>query len=53
VWIYDVLGALADVVAVSGKTVVANLDCYHAGVYFFNVRFDDGTTAMQRVVVTH
>ena len=51
--VYNVLGALVEMVPANGKTVNVNLSQYSNGVYFFNIRQSDGTVSNQRVVVSH
>lgn len=51
--VYNILGALVETIPANAKSVNVNLDNYSDGVYFFNVRQNDGTVSNQRVVVSH
>ena len=51
--VYNVLGALVEMVPANGKTVNVNLSQYSNGGYFFNIRQSNGTVSNQRVVVSH
>lgn len=51
--VYNVLGALVEMVSANGKSVNVNTANYSNGVYFFNIRQSDGTVSNQRVVVNH
>ena len=53
VMVYNVLGALVEMIPADGKTVNVNLSQYSNGVYFFNIRQSDGKVSNQRVVVSH
>jgi len=51
--IFDVLGAFVGNVTVQGTTVNIDMSPYQNGVYFLNIRLSDGTSAMQRIVLSH
>ena len=51
--VYNVLGALVEMIPANSGTVNVNLSQYSNGVYFFNIRQSDGTVSNQRVVVSH
>lgn len=51
--VYNVLGALVETIPANAKTVDVNLNGYSNGVYFFNIRHNDGTVSNQRVMVSH
>ena len=53
VMVYNVFGALVEMIPADGKTVNVNLSQYSNGVYFFNIRQSDGKVSNQRVVVSH
>jgi hypothetical protein len=53
VMIYNVIGSLVEVVNANSKSVNVDLSQYSNGVYFFNIRQNDGTVSNQRVVVNH
>jgi hypothetical protein len=53
VMVYNVFGALVEMIPTDGKTVNVNLSQYSNGVYFFNIRQSDGKVSNQRVVVSH
>ena len=51
--VYNMLGALVETIPANAKTVNVNLSNYSNGIYFFNIRHNDGTVSNQRVVVSH
>ena len=53
VMVYNVMGALVETISANGNIVNVNLSQYSNGVYFFNIRQNDGTISNQRVVVRH
>ena len=53
VMIYNVIGSLVEVVNANSKSVNVDLSQYSNGIYFFNIRQNDGTVSNQRVVVNH
>lgn len=53
VMVYNMLGALVEMVNADSKTVNVNLNQYSNGVYFFNIRQSNGVVTNQRVVVSH
>ena len=53
VMVYNVMGALVETIPANNMIVNVNLSQYSNGVYFFNIRQNDGTTTNQRMVVRH
>ena len=51
--VYNVLGTLVETIPANGKAVSVNVGKYSQGIYFFNIRQNNGTVSNQRVVVTH
>jgi hypothetical protein len=53
VMVYNMMGVLVETIPANSMIVNVNLSQYSNGVYFFNIRQNDGTTTNQRVVVRH
>ena len=53
VMVYNMMGVLVETIPANGNIVNVNLSQYSNGVYFFNIRQNDGTVSNQRVVVRH
>ena len=53
VMVYNMMGVLVETIPTNGNIVNVNLSQYSNGVYFFNIRQNDGTVSNQRVVVRH
>ena len=53
VMVYNMMGVLVETIPANSMIVNVNLSQYSNGVYFFNIRQNDGTTSNQRVVVRH
>ena len=53
VMVYNMMGILVETIPANSMIVNVNLSQYSNGVYFFNIRQNDGTTTNQRVVVRH
>ena len=51
--VYNMMGALVETIPANAKTVNVDLNTYSNGIYFFNIRHNDGTVSNQRVVVSH
>ena len=51
--VYNMMGALVETVPANGKSINVNTANLSNGVYFFNIRQNDGTVSNQRVVVSH
>ena len=51
--VYNAMGVLVETIPADGMIVNVNLSQYSNGVYFFNIRQNDGTISNQRVVVNH
>ena len=51
--VYNMMGALVETIPANAKTVNVDLNAYSNGIYFFNIRHNDGTVSNQRVVVNH
>jgi hypothetical protein len=53
VMVYNMMGVLVETIPANSMIVNVNLSQYSNGVYFFNIRQNDGTISNQRVVVRH
>ena len=53
VMVYNMMGVLVETIPANDNIVNVNLSQYSNGVYFFNIRQNDGTISNQRVVVRH
>ena len=53
VMVYNMMGILVETIPANSMIVNVNLSQYSNGVYFFNIRQNDGTISNQRVVVRH
>ena len=53
VMVYNMLGALVETLPANSSTVNVDLNGYDNGIYFFNIRHNNGTVNNQRVVVCH
>lgn len=51
--IYNMLGALIDIVSVNNTTANLNLTKYKNGIYLLNLTLDDGNQISQRLTVSH
>ena len=51
--VYNMLGALVQTISANSQYVNVNTANLSDGVYFFNIRQNDGTVSNQRIVVTH
>lgn len=51
--VYNMMGALVETVPANGNSINVNTANLSNGVYFFNIRQNDGTVSNQRVVVSH
>lgn len=50
--VYNMMGALVETISANSPTVNVSLSNYSNGVYFFNIRQNDGSISNQRVVVS-
>jgi len=53
VTVYDMMGALVEIVPANSRTINVNTANLNNGVYFFSIRQSDGTASNQRVVISH
>ena len=53
VMVYDMMGALVEIIPANGRTLNVNTASLSNGVYFFSIHQSDGSVCNQRVVVSH
>jgi hypothetical protein len=53
VTVYDMMGALVEIVPANSRTINVNTANLNNGVYFFSIRQNDGSVCNQRVVISH
>ena len=53
VMVYDIMGALVEIIPANSRTLNVNTANLSNGVYFFSIRQSDGTANNQRVIISH